>query len=92
MSKDTSIGDLHGTARAEVSTLMSLVSDVQPIIEAATMTGIHDSLTTFFDSIPGVLRALDEVANIHPFIKGEYRLICDYRDRMLSSDRCLDVL
>ena len=87
MSKDTSIGDLHGMARAKVSTLTSLVSlaVVQPIIEPEAMKGIHDGLPTFFDSIPGVLRALDEVANIHPFIKSEHRLICDHRDLVLSS-------
>lgn len=55
---------------------MAVVDDVESIIEPAfqsdALKTIQDGIATFAESLPGVLKALDEVANIHPFIKGEW--------------------
>ncbi|KAI0656679.1 hypothetical protein C8Q70DRAFT_329793 [Cubamyces menziesii] len=88
-------GDLYGTAQDKVSTLTSVVSGVQPIIESEAMKGIRDGLTTFFDSIPGVLRALDEVANIHPFIKvavGAFRVVVELDMKRRDNEKKITVL
>ncbi|KAI0325484.1 hypothetical protein GY45DRAFT_240808 [Cubamyces sp. BRFM 1775] len=88
-------GDLYNTAQGGVSTIMSVASSVQPIIESEAMKGIRDGITTFFDSIPGVLRALDEVANIHPFIKvavGAFRVVVELDLKRRDNDKKITVL
>ncbi len=46
-------------------------SIVQPALQSDALKTIQEGIATFAERLPGVLKALDEVANIHPFIKGE---------------------
>ena len=38
---------------------------------------IQKGVNTFMEAVPSLVRALDEVAKLHPFIGGKHRLLSD---------------
>ena len=59
--------------QAKATTAQNILDAVQPVYESDAMKTIRDGMNTLVEGLPGVLKALDEVANIHPFIKSKWR-------------------
>ena len=47
------------------------MSPLKSAVESEGMKIVREGFNAFADSLPGVLKALHEVAQIHPFIGGE---------------------
>lgn len=45
-----------------------------PLDTPQVADAIQKGVSTFMETVPSLMRALDEVAKIHPFISGELRL------------------
>ncbi|KAI0644514.1 hypothetical protein C8Q79DRAFT_777234 [Trametes meyenii] len=88
-------GKFFDAAQAGVSTVDSTIATVQPLYELDAMKTIRDGITTFVEGLPGVLKALDEVANIHPFIKiavGAFRVVVELDVKRRDNEKKITVL
>lgn len=65
------LGDAIGAVQGGVDTVTSVVSLVQPAYESDAMQTVRDGVNKLIDSLPGLLKALDGLAQVHPFIAGE---------------------
>ncbi|KAM5543339.1 hypothetical protein V8D89_003213 [Ganoderma adspersum] len=55
-------------AQEKIETAKSVIGVVKPAYESATMQVVRDVANKVADSLPGFMKALDEVAKLHPFI------------------------
>ncbi|KAI0666577.1 hypothetical protein C8Q78DRAFT_1058203 [Trametes maxima] len=88
-------GKIFDAAQAGVSTIDSAIAIAQPLYESDAMKTIRDGITTFVEGLPGVLKALDEVANIHPFIKfavGAFRVVVELDVKRRDNEKKITVL
>lgn len=56
------------TSTSAIEALTEMIPDIFKV--AVTPEDVKQGVDTFLDIVPHVLQALDEVANIHPYIKG----------------------
>ncbi|KAI0360925.1 hypothetical protein OH77DRAFT_1517315 [Trametes cingulata] len=61
-------GDMLGAIRTDVNTAQSYSSPLKSAYESEAMKMVRDGVNTLVDSLPGLIKALDEVAKLHPFI------------------------
>ena len=60
-----------GVIQTNVTAAQGLMSPLKSAVESEGMKIVREGFNAFADSLPGVLKALHEVAQIHPFIGGE---------------------
>ena len=63
-------GDTLETIQTNATTAQDLISPLKSAVESDGMKMVREGFNTFVDSLPGMLKALHEVAQIHPFIGG----------------------
>lgn len=75
--------DQAGAASGSVGVVQTYM---QPVTQALTASGVVDTLksglSTFMEDIPWLMKGLDEVAKIHPFVAGAYTLAASTCTRM----------
>ena len=74
-----SVGNALNTVQTNITDAQSYVTSVKTIYESDAMKVVREGVKSFADSLPGLLKALDEVAKLHPFIGSTYRC-SDVRD------------
>ena len=52
----------------DVTTTQNAMSPLKSAYESDAMKAVRNGVQTLVDSLPGLLKALDEVAKLHPFI------------------------
>ncbi|KAI0644519.1 hypothetical protein C8Q79DRAFT_1011558 [Trametes meyenii] len=88
-------GKVYDTAQAAFATGKNVVSAVQPIYESDAAKTVRESVTAFVEGLPGVLKALDDVANIHPFIKvavGAFRVVVELDVKRRDNEKKITIL
>ncbi|KAI0633747.1 hypothetical protein C8Q77DRAFT_1157911 [Trametes polyzona] len=88
-------GETYDAGQATVAVAQNTISALQPLYEADTMKSIRDGITAFVEGLPGVLKALDEVANIHPFIKvavGAFRVVVELDMKRRDNEKKITLL
>lgn len=55
-----------------VATTQSSVPPTKTVYESDAMKAVREGVNTVIDSLPGLVKALDEVAKLHPFIGSEH--------------------
>ena len=58
--------------QTDVSKVQSIVSPLQVVMDTEPGKAIRQTISAIVDGIPGLLKVLDDVAQIHPFIKSSY--------------------
>ena len=56
----------------DVGDAQSALSPLKSAYESEAMKTIRDGVNTLVNSLPGLIKALDEVAKLHPFIGSTY--------------------
>ncbi len=64
-------GDKADAIQEKNETAENGVELVKPAYESEVMEMAREGINKFVDSLPGLLKALDEVAKIHPFISSK---------------------
>ncbi|KAI0666572.1 hypothetical protein C8Q78DRAFT_434848 [Trametes maxima] len=88
-------GKVYNTAQTAFATGQNVISVVQPIYESDAAKVVRESVTAFVEGLPGVLKALDQVANIHPFIKvavGAFRVVVELDVKRRDNEKKITIL
>ncbi len=70
------IGDALNVIQTDATTAQSYSSSVKTAYESDAMQLVREGVNTLIDSLPGLVKALDEVAKLHPFIGSESIVQC----------------
>lgn len=62
------LGDILGAIKTDVTTAQSFSSPLKPVYESEAMKVVRTGVNALVNSLPGLVKALDEVAKLHPFI------------------------
>ncbi|CDO75521.1 hypothetical protein BN946_scf184871.g2 [Trametes cinnabarina] len=76
--------------KSDAATVQSAVSLLKPAYESDTMTLVRQGVNMLIDSLPGLLRALDTVAKLHPFIGvavGVFNFVINLNLKRLDNDK-----
>ena len=65
-------GNLLNSIQTNVGTAQSYQSPLKTAYESEAMKIVRDGVNSLVDSLPGLIKALDEVAKLHPFIGSKY--------------------
>ena len=63
---------VKGAADAKSS---ELASNAEAACKSDDLKAIREGFNMFVDSLPGLLKILDDIANVHPFIKGLFNIM-----------------
>ncbi|KAI0766841.1 hypothetical protein BD413DRAFT_141310 [Trametes elegans] len=88
-------GGLYDTAQTTVASVQNVITAAQPLYESDAMKVVRDGIGTLMEGLPGVLKALDEVANIHPFIKvavGAFRVVVELDMKRRENEKKVTIL
>ncbi|KAI0633741.1 hypothetical protein C8Q77DRAFT_1157905 [Trametes polyzona] len=88
-------GDMLGTIQTSVASAQSMASPLKPVYESDAMKVVRDGVNTLVDSLPGLVKALDEVAKLHPFIGiavGAFRVVVELDLRRRDNDKKIAAL
>ena len=66
------IGDLLDSIQTDVTSAQSYSSPMKTVYESDAMKVVREGVNTLIDSLPGLVKALDEVAKLHPFIGSKW--------------------
>ncbi len=55
-------------SQTDVATAQGYASTLKPMYESDAMKTVREGVNLLVDSLPGLVKALDEVAKLHPFI------------------------
>ncbi|CDO75523.1 hypothetical protein BN946_scf184871.g4 [Trametes cinnabarina] len=85
-------GDLLGAIKTDVSNIQSstLASPLKTAYESDAMKAIRTGVNALVDNLPGLLKALDEVAKLHPFIGvavGAFRIVVELDLKRRDNDK-----
>ncbi|KAI0373412.1 hypothetical protein BV20DRAFT_937448 [Pilatotrama ljubarskyi] len=61
-------GDMLATIKTDVNTAQSYSSPLKSAYESEALKVVRDGVNALVDSLPGLIKALDEVAKLHPFV------------------------
>ncbi|KAI0656683.1 hypothetical protein C8Q70DRAFT_329984 [Cubamyces menziesii] len=87
--------DFYNAMQAKATTAQNILAAVQPVYESDAMKTIRDGMNTLVEGLPGVLKALDEVANIHPFIKiavGAFKVVVELDLKRRDNEKKITLL
>lgn len=63
--------------QTDVATAQGYSSPIKVAYESDTMKFVRDGVNALIDSLPGLVKALDEVAKLHPFIGSAFTSTSD---------------
>ena len=66
------IGAALSVIQTDVSKVQSIVSPLQVVMDTEPGKAIRQTISAIVEGIPGLLKVLDDVAQIHPFIKSSH--------------------
>ncbi|PIL33826.1 hypothetical protein GSI_03532 [Ganoderma sinense ZZ0214-1] len=88
-------GDVIGSVQGSNDTATSVVDLVKPAYDSDLMQPVKDGINKLGDSLPGLLKALNEVAQIHPFIAiavGAFRVVVELDVKRRDNDKKIGLL
>ncbi|KAI0752480.1 hypothetical protein C8Q80DRAFT_1146274 [Daedaleopsis nitida] len=88
-------GDTLNTLQGDVTTAQSYQTSAQTVYESDAMKVVRDGVNSFIDSLPGLVKALDEVAKLHPFIGiavSAFRVVIELDMKRRDNDKKIGVL
>ncbi|KAI8975832.1 hypothetical protein BD414DRAFT_497057 [Trametes punicea] len=85
-------GDMLGAINTDVTNLQgsSLTSPLKSAYESEAMQTIRNGVNALADHLPGLIKALDEVAKLHPFIGvavGAFRIVVELDLKRRDNDK-----
>ncbi|TBU21891.1 hypothetical protein BD311DRAFT_869699 [Dichomitus squalens] len=89
------VGDTLSVLQTDVSTVQSLASPLQLAMSTEPGKEIRQMISDIVDGIPALLKVLDDVAQIHPFIKiavGAFRVAVELDLKRRDNDKKIPVL
>ena len=71
--------------QTDVTTAQSYATSLKPVYESDAMKTVREGVNLLVDSLPGLVKALDEVAKLHPFIgsASAFRISCLRPDSLI---------
>ncbi|KAI0661089.1 hypothetical protein C8Q70DRAFT_911215 [Cubamyces menziesii] len=83
-------GDMISAITTDVGDAQSALSPLKSAYESEAMKTIRDGVNTLVNSLPGLIKALDEVAKLHPFIGiavGAFRIVVELDLKRRDNDK-----
>ncbi|KAI0644525.1 hypothetical protein C8Q79DRAFT_777894 [Trametes meyenii] len=83
-------GDLINTIQTDLATSRSYASPLKSAYESEAFKVVRDGVNSLVDSLPGLIKALDEVAKLHPFIGiavGAFRIVVELDLKRRDNDK-----
>ena len=68
-------GTAISTAQTDVATAQSYASTAKTVYDSDAMKTVREGVNMLVESLPGLVKALDEVAKLHPFIASPCLLV-----------------
>ena len=65
---ETRVGAMIAVAQTDVAAAQGYASTAKTVYESDAMKTVREGVNLLIDSLPGLVKALDEVAKLHPFI------------------------
>ncbi|RPD55866.1 hypothetical protein L227DRAFT_579346 [Lentinus tigrinus ALCF2SS1-6] len=90
-----SAGDTLSIIQADVTTVQSFTSPLQVVLDSDPAKALRQTITALVDGIPALLKVLDDVAQIHPFIKvaiGAFRVAVELDLKRRDNDKKIPLL
>ena len=81
------LGAAIAITQTDVATAQGYASTLKPVYESDAMKTVREGVNLLVDSLPGLVKALDEVAKLHPFIGSAFHLFVIH-----TSDRSVQFL
>ncbi|KAI1783149.1 hypothetical protein LXA43DRAFT_904186 [Ganoderma leucocontextum] len=81
--------------QTDVTAAQSYASTMKPVYESDAMKVVREGVNMLVDSLPGLVKALDEVAKLHPFIGiavGAFRVVVELDIKRRDNDKKIGVL
>ncbi|OBZ66087.1 hypothetical protein A0H81_13974 [Grifola frondosa] len=78
-----------------MGSLEELSSPIRSAVESDSMKIVRETLHTFAQGLPGLLKVLDEIAEIHPFVKvavGAFKVVVELDTKRRDNDKKIAVL
>ncbi|TFK89010.1 hypothetical protein K466DRAFT_598154 [Polyporus arcularius HHB13444] len=98
-SKSVRLLNETGIAASElethVATTQSSVPPTKTVYESDAMKAVREGVNTVIDSLPGLVKALDEVAKLHPFIGiavSAFRVVVELDAKRRDNDKKIELL
>ncbi|RPD54176.1 hypothetical protein L227DRAFT_580748 [Lentinus tigrinus ALCF2SS1-6] len=88
-------GDAVNLLQTNVTTAQSYSSPMKTVYESDAMKVVREGVNTLIDNLPGLIKALDEVAKLHPFIGiavGAFRVVVELDIKRRDNDKKIGVL
>ncbi|TFK86599.1 hypothetical protein K466DRAFT_587082 [Polyporus arcularius HHB13444] len=88
-------GDALNVIQTDVTTAQSYSSSMKTAYESDAMKLVREGVNTLIDSLPGLVKALDEVAKLHPFIGiavSAFRVVVELDIKRRDNDKKIGVL
>ncbi|KAH9858598.1 hypothetical protein C2E23DRAFT_716767 [Lenzites betulinus] len=89
------VDDLYDTAQAGTGVIQNVALSAKAVYEMDAMKTVRDSIKTFVESLPAVLKALDEVAAIHPFLQvavGAFRVVVELDKKRRDNEKKITLI
>ncbi|KAI0325467.1 hypothetical protein GY45DRAFT_1348843 [Cubamyces sp. BRFM 1775] len=83
-------GDMVKTISTDVANAQSMSSPLKSAYESEAMKTVRSGVNTLVDSLPSLIKALDEVAKLHPFISiavGAFRVVVELDMKRRDNDK-----
>ncbi|KAM5543336.1 hypothetical protein V8D89_003210 [Ganoderma adspersum] len=88
-------GEVSASALEKVESAKSVIELVKPAYDSDAMQPVKDGINKLVDSLPGLLKALNDVAQIHPFIAiavGAFRVVVELDVKRRDNDKKIGML
>ncbi|KAI0829941.1 hypothetical protein BC628DRAFT_1501118 [Trametes gibbosa] len=89
------VDDLYDRAKAGVEITQNVASSAEAVYEMDAMKTVRDGIRSLVESLPAVLKALDEVAAIHPFLKiavGAFRVVVELDKKRRDNEKKITLM
>ncbi|OJT10257.1 hypothetical protein TRAPUB_13211 [Trametes pubescens] len=88
-------GDMLGAIKTDIASAQSFSSPLKPVYESDALKVVRTSVNALVNSLPGLVKALDEVAKLHPFIGiavGAFRIVVELDLKRRDNDKKIAAL
>ncbi|RPD59328.1 hypothetical protein L226DRAFT_314748 [Lentinus tigrinus ALCF2SS1-7] len=88
-------GDTLNVIQTHVAQVQSYASPLQTVMDSDPGKAIRQTITAIVDNIPPLLKVLDDVAQVHPFIKvavGAFRVAVELDLKRKDNDKKISIL
>ncbi|KAI0766852.1 hypothetical protein BD413DRAFT_141493 [Trametes elegans] len=88
-------GDMLGTIQTDVSAAQSYSSPLKSAYESDSMKALREGVNALVSNLPGLIKTLDEVAKLHPFIGiavGAFKVVVELDLKRRDNDKKIAAL